>query len=354
MAGTLYDILGISSSAGSDEIKTAYKQLAKKYHPDKNPGSSWHEEQFKKINQAYQVLSDPVKRKQYDDRLAYEMFQRQNPQPSYSRQEYKKPPAQQYTQRKKPVQPNEGAYSTFLVIAGFFLGVAVLGYFLYTFMNRYAAEDAYEKAQVLEKQGRHKQAFMLYTDAIGFDKEYAEAYEKRADARIHSILDYNGAEYDYTNAIVHAKNPSGNLYLKRASCLIKLMKYNLALIDLDSAIRKDKTLDSAVFYKAEVNYFIENYTNAIPVYSSFLLLHPGSSEVLLKRGFCYYKTEKYQQALQDFDTIIKTKPEEAETFYYRGFTHFALNDSTRGCTDLNYALVFGFPDAEAAQKKYCR
>lgn len=354
MAGTLYDTLGISSSAGSDEIKTAYKQLAKKYHPDKNPGSNWHEEQFKKINHAYQVLSDAVKKKQYDDRLAYETFQRQNPRPSYSSQEYKKPPVQHQATYRKPPATNTNSYSTFLIVAGFFLIVGILGFFLYTFMNRYAAEDAYKKALVLEQQGSHKQAFMLYTDAIGFDKEYAEAYEKRADARINSILDYTGAEYDYTNAIVNSENPSGQLYFKRANCLINLKKYNLAMIDLDSAIRKDKALDSAIFYKAEVNYFIENYSKAIPDYSAFLTLHPEAVEVLLKRGFCYYKTEQYKKALQDFDTILSTHPEEAETFYYRGITHFALKDSTRGCTDLNYALVFGLADAAAAQKKYCR
>lgn len=61
-----YKILGVSKNATLDEIKQAYKKLAMKYHPDRNPGDKQAEEKFKEINEAYSVLSDPEKRKQYD------------------------------------------------------------------------------------------------------------------------------------------------------------------------------------------------------------------------------------------------------------------------------------------------
>lgn len=62
-----YKILGISKTASQDEIKKAYRKLAVKYHPDKNPGDKAAENKFKEANEANEVLSKPDKRKQYDE-----------------------------------------------------------------------------------------------------------------------------------------------------------------------------------------------------------------------------------------------------------------------------------------------
>lgn len=61
-----YKILGIKKEATQDEVKKAYRKLAVKYHPDKNSGDKAAEERFKEISEAYEVLGDPEKRKQYD------------------------------------------------------------------------------------------------------------------------------------------------------------------------------------------------------------------------------------------------------------------------------------------------
>ncbi len=66
MAHDFYDVLGVDRQAGAAEIKKAYRKLAVKYHPDKNPGDKKAEDKFKEISEAYEVLSDSRKRSRYD------------------------------------------------------------------------------------------------------------------------------------------------------------------------------------------------------------------------------------------------------------------------------------------------
>ncbi|MEH1999345.1 MAG: J domain-containing protein [Nostoc sp.] len=66
-----YEILGVSKDASGEEIKKVYRRLARQYHPDLNPGNKESEEKFKDIGEAYEVLSDPAKRSQYDQFSRY-------------------------------------------------------------------------------------------------------------------------------------------------------------------------------------------------------------------------------------------------------------------------------------------
>ena len=66
MAGSYYDTLGVPRNASDKEVRNAYRRLARTYHPDLNAGSEKAQERFKEVNAAYEVLSDPDKRKKYD------------------------------------------------------------------------------------------------------------------------------------------------------------------------------------------------------------------------------------------------------------------------------------------------
>lgn len=82
-----YKILGVARGANADEIKKAFRKLARKYHPDVNPGDKKAEEKFKEINEAYEVLSDADKRKKYDT-LGPNWQEQFGPSPAGSRRTY--------------------------------------------------------------------------------------------------------------------------------------------------------------------------------------------------------------------------------------------------------------------------
>jgi molecular chaperone DnaJ len=74
MGKNYYDILGVSENASPEEIKKAFRTLAKKYHPDRNPGDKAAEEKFKEISAAHETLSDPKKKAEYDTMRKYGAF----------------------------------------------------------------------------------------------------------------------------------------------------------------------------------------------------------------------------------------------------------------------------------------
>src|SRR5207244_5742327 len=82
-----YKVLNVSREASADEIKKAFRKLARKYHPDMNPSDKKAEAKFKEINEAYEVLSDPDKRRKYDT-LGPNWYEQFGPGTTSSRRTY--------------------------------------------------------------------------------------------------------------------------------------------------------------------------------------------------------------------------------------------------------------------------
>lgn len=99
-----YDILAVSPQADNKEIKKTYQTLAKKYHPDVNPGNKEAEEKFKEINEAYHAIADPSKRQKYDDlRTNYQQWQSRGSRGSFDWSAWQqKPDNTSYTRTMSP------------------------------------------------------------------------------------------------------------------------------------------------------------------------------------------------------------------------------------------------------------
>ncbi|RNC28769.1 MAG: Curved DNA-binding protein [Candidatus Dichloromethanomonas elyunquensis] len=106
-----YAILGVSPQADNKEIKKTYQALAKKYHPDKNPGDKAAEEKFKEINEAYHAIADPGNRQKYDDlRANYEQWQKRGGGGSFDWSSWQQAPGSGtggYTRTMTPEEFNE-------------------------------------------------------------------------------------------------------------------------------------------------------------------------------------------------------------------------------------------------------
>lgn len=362
MPNTLYDILGISSKATNEEIKQAYKTLAKKHHPDKNPGDSWHEEQFKRINQAYQILSNPSKRILYDGRLEYEAYLRQRPVNNTTTTPRSYPETQRKTSSyQNTTSSQEKAYFlTFSntrinlwVVCYYVVAIALLGMY-YEYQDYLKVQYLVLEAQQHEKDGQLDYAITSYSRAISLDKDFSEAYEKRGILKLKLNNDLYGALRDFSKAIEIEGSPEDSLTFKRGKCLFYLKEYQSAILDFNTIISNpEATIDSAFYFKAESNFHLNQMNTAIPDYSKFITLTPNSGEAHWKRGICYYRSKDYRKALPDYNFTIGWQPENGENYYYRGIINFALKDSTNGCKDFHDSFLLGYTESLKVTDKYC-
>jgi curved DNA-binding protein CbpA len=149
-----YIVLGVKNTASFEEIKSAYRELAKKYHPDKNPGNKAAEDFFKEVQQAYAVLSNPEKRKKFDLKFSYGTTQETRKRPGsapftgnayqYAQQQaqYNRQQAGKQTAPPKPKAKPDKSENHYILIS---VGVAlVLLYFIISYSNNNSDTNPYK------------------------------------------------------------------------------------------------------------------------------------------------------------------------------------------------------------------
>ncbi len=171
-----YQTLGVSDSATDSQIKDAFKKLAVRYHPDKHRGDSEMEERFKEINEAYQILSDPYKKAQFDLQHHYQFFSATNtPEPT---SKFKHPPK---THRPYVQFDYSGNVKTTLYAFGITFLIALIAMGVMGIHNLYR-QNKYEKlleerrivfneAKELYTSDNMKESLVLLADLAPFKSE---------------------------------------------------------------------------------------------------------------------------------------------------------------------------------------
>ena len=315
-----YHILGISQNASQREIKEAYRKLARQYHPDKNPGSTYAEERFKEISQAYHVLRSPAKKANHDHSLAYEAFRKHaGSAPAYHSPA--SPPPYSFDQRKKyrrgPASPGAGynyrpappvnsrqnmiatawAFGIF-----FFLALVVVGLTSY---------KSYHDEQVREKQ--NELALEIYQRAEQYFQQ--EKYEhslqllKTIDEQHSQLFDARRLKKDILKKLQEEADLSFEQkdYKKAASSYQLMADYQ-------------QGYDALTFAKLVSSYeMISDYPQAIETYKRVIKAEPNTIEARIRLGALFYQLEEYEEALDYYLQASNVVIGEYENIYGKAY-----------------------------------
>jgi curved DNA-binding protein CbpA len=358
VAENFYQILGVSPKASPEEIKSAYKKLALKHHPDVNQGSKVHEEKFKQVLEAYQTLSDARKKDRYDLGLFYTAYTGNayrnpvaEPDPAYrgrpknrrerEREEYfrRRPDREAYREYKGPpfrerVTPHSVAL-TLLVLGT----VVMLALWFGDMMNHWTAKDHLARGD--------------FQTALGFDPEYGEAYYARFQYLKKYSTDKNRMMQDLNLAIKYADYAPSHWYMDRSALHLGMNKPKLAIEDLKIARILDPGNDTVCYYLGEINS-LANISKALAYYDTTLQLKPSHYGARFGKALMLFRLHQLSRALPEFNICLKQNPNDRRCFFYRGAIFLTQNNKEEACKDLDQALIMGFEEAKELMDQYCQ
>jgi tetratricopeptide (TPR) repeat protein len=387
-----YAILDIDQDASSTELRAAYKRQAMVYHPDRNAGDKEAEEQFKLVNEAYHVLSDPLKKAKYDaglDPHSPSQFSDEYWREVKKRRYYAYRRAQTYTYRvdRDYYQVQALAFLVFILLSGLcFAVIHTVNYFIDLRQANHWHENSLHLKQVnaLFDAGQFNEAFVMIKDL----KEH-EPMEFRfifaqdsllSELRTRAELEFNQknfkeASYYYT-ILGDEESPVRMETLRKiASCeyylgdfdqslhALKLLLnqqpwnldlvYRIAMINLDNLNNKAEALHYLTMGK---KLFKKNLTD---VYGSAFELVMNPSDVpdiyyyiFIARAKANMGLNNYAEAITDCNWAISLRKTIAEPYYLRAISKFNYSRYRSGCEDLGKASALGM-DVRSDKAHYC-
>ncbi|NEM96300.1 tetratricopeptide repeat protein [Pontibacter burrus] len=355
MEQNFYTVLGIAPAATPQEVKQAYKQLAIKYHPDKNPGNKAAEDRFKLVNAAYQVLSNPNKRARYDLKLQYlrerERVVQQQQAYYNERYRYTRHPAPVSERYYRPIRTEDRKFvrKDLYITIGFIAGILLFSVLLKTVMDHIASEDKYKTALSYIADGKYSSAHSLLSDAINFKPEHSAAYKERGRIELNVFEDYEAALQDFNQAIAYEKQPSAEVYFMRGVSRQHLASYQQAEEDLSTAIVLNEKLWDAYLSRGEVRlFYLKKYKPALSDLSTYLRYGTDTKkrvEALTYRGFGYYKIEAWKLSEDDYRRALALDEKNGRLHWLMGRTKIELQEPDSACIYFNQANDLGYSAA---------
>lgn len=390
-----YEVLGLNRNADSTQIRTAYKRLAMQYHPDRNPGNYQAEELFKVVNEAYHILSDPLKKSRYDSRLNSQQTSTAYTEAYWHEMQRRKYARWQHAQKKRYVFDKnyfriQGlAFLVFLIMSGICFGI------IHT-TNYYIA------LQYEEKRQQNRQLVMEVNALFGAGK-IDEAITRIIDLHKKEPLEFqfsnardslvnelrNQAEDKFTmekfdEALVLLNHLKKYELLPRLETLrkISVCEYNLGAYE--SALQSFKQLHNQqpwnlelVFQIGNINYqHLDNKDEALYYYTlgkrifkenlssvygeAFeVVMDPKDApdiyfEIFMARSHVNMDLKNYSEAEKDLNWAIFLRPLQPEPYKLRALAKVKSRNYSLLCKDLDQARKLGAQGIAELQNLYCR
>lgn len=388
-----YEVLGISRAAGIAEIRSAFKSLAKQYHPDRNPGNKEAEELFKKINEAYHVLCNPLKKAQYDMRFFGMSL-------SYDREHWEEYKKRRYYQWQRSQENKyrfdrnyfkiQGlAFLVFLIIAGFCFAVIHTAHY---YVRQQHLEKVRVHTELLEQvnglfgQGRFNDAFTLIQNLEEEDPlEYRFGFAR--DSLIASLrkqADLAFRLHDFTTAVSHYQilqqyehpirfETLENMYLcqyylgnyeeslQALKHLHNQEPYNLGLIYQIGMINLEKldNPEEALYYFTMGKKLFKENLGQVYGAAFQIVMNPSDApdiyyQIFIARAKTNLKLERYNDAMTDCNWAIFLRRDQSEAYYIRVQAGISKRDMTNVCDDIAKAEQLGGINLSRMKARYCR
>lgn len=388
-----YEALGVSRTASQTQIKAAFKKMAMRYHPDRNPANKQAEETFKFLNEAYHTLSDPVKRSRYDSRFhiitdeVNEAYWQEIKRKRY--QQWRQSHDNRYRLDKNYFKIQGLAFLVFLILSGFcFAVINTAHYYVRQQQMEKWRANSLQLKQVngLFGEGKFNDAFTMIRsmekkDPLDFrfgfvrDSLVAALREKADD-------EYRGN--DFRSAVTHylvLKNYEHPVryetlenmsmcqyYLGNFKESLEALKhlhnqqpgdlglvYKIGLINLE---KLDNPQEALQYFTMGKKLFKENlsrvYGNAFQV-----VMNPQDApdiyfSIFKARALTNMKLGNLADAVTDCNWAIFLRPQEPEGYYLRAVANISAKDFPAVCDDVMKAKEFGSEQAGLLSKQYCR
>jgi curved DNA-binding protein CbpA len=372
---THYQVLGVAPTAPLADIKRAYKQLALRYHPDRNGGSRVHEDQFKAIAAAYKVLSDVGRRAQYDHqlyqaRLRAEEARRAQQYRPQNQHLYGVPmPAAEPLRTRPPASSAERHYvrhqqqvrftrRDWLLVVGLVMGLVLFGLGVKLVLDRVAVADNYRDG--LRAYGRQEwsAAQSFFNEVLDLRPQHVGALRRRAEIEQLIDHDYAAAQLDYAAALRRTRSQAARAQLlyRIGQCQLGQQQHRAALDHFSRALALDSAMSNAWLARGKVRLFEQRlFLLAAADLSTGLRLRARTESPSVRwltyRGLAYFKARDYPAALADYQQVLLLSPRRGQIYFLLGRVAEEQGRRREACELFRRGEALGYPPAEDARRR---